>query len=473
LVLDELSLTSPETGMHSDAAQEFLLRLGGCGPDSLYEMQERDERNEMVRQRFEYTVTRYIRRPEVYIFGSSYTGLTNSSSDVDMLLVVNAAFAASTSAKQVEYDKIVEAESELVPLRNSERVILFLKGFIGSDFFRMTSNGKKVRRSRDAEEEDAEGSDMDEIDPVDDNAEEDDEKEDLEDEDEDDCDEEEAPKLKSAPTSTVSAGDALVNTANDHVVVRFTMFFAIKDFIKTHQSLLVANSEKVAIVKKSRAFIEQQEEREHDDKVLYLRKAMGALRDDPSYLVKDFIPRARVPVANFSDASVEPNVDCDVIVNNLLGLHNSRMIREYVYFDETGKIRAFIMLIKRFASKNRVNVASEHTLSSYAWVVMALHLLLRLGLLPNFQDDAVLSTIPSAERNVVNGVDCTFVVPHPSSAAARDARRAIASISLSQLVVKFFEYYTKGIDITQNCISMRNKGEVTYHTIIISIRACG
>jgi predicted nucleotidyltransferase len=450
--------------MHSDAAQELLLRLGGCGPGVEQEMRERDERNEMVRARFEYTVRRYIPSPEVYIFGSSYTGLTSSTSDVDMLLVVNRAFAASAAEKYAEYQKMLKAEAQLSRLRNSERVVLFLKGFIGSEFFRMSSDGKKVQRSKDSDVigNDIDGSTMDDEGDV--GVEGRDDEADISDDDDlehkgldDGSDEEECVVHPSVPPTN---GRSAVNNVDDLLTIRSVMFSAIKDFIKKHRAILEASSENVDIVKQARAFIKQQDERERQDKVLYLRKAMGALRNDPNYLIKDFVSQARVPVANFSDANAVPSVDCDVIVNNLLGLYNSRMIREYVFFDASGKIRAFIMLIKKFASKNRINVASEQTLSSYAWVIMALHLLLRLGLLPNFQDDATLSAVPLEERTIVSGIDCTFVVPDPSSKAALSARRAIAATSVSQLLVKFFEYYTRVIDITQSCISLRNKGEV-------------
>lgn len=466
--IDAISLGALSLGpnrVHSDAVQTLLQRLGGGGPEGDAERAERDERNEFVRQRFEYTVARYIRNFEVHIFGSSLTGLTSSTSDVDMLLVVKNAFVASASSKHAAYEQMVNAETHLTSLRDLERVVLFLKGFIGSDFLKVFSSDKKGSKGNTG------GSGQKGDEASEDGGENEDGEEEEEDDDDDEDDEEEeegegsakATATSSVATATSAAakkGGKMTYHPDDALALKHSMSDAIRTVISTYRSLILANSDEVDIVTNARRYIQQQDEREHEDKVAYLKKTMSALREDATYLRKDFVPHARVPVANFSDTSINPPVECDVIVNNLLGLHNSRMIKQYLDFDSSGKIRTFLMLVKRFASSNKINVASERTLSSYAWVVMGLHLLLRLGLLPNFQDDAVLATIPQDKRNVISGVDCTFVVPDASSPVAIDARRAIASVSLSQLVVKFFEYYTKTIDITQACITLRNKGEV-------------
>ena len=83
------------------------------------------------------------------------------------------------------------------------------------------------------------------------------------------------------------------------------------------------------------------------------------------------ITTARVPVLKVRH--VPSGVSCDVTMNNLLALHNTRMLRDYVSIDP--RVKALTMIVKHWAKRRAVNEAYRGTLSSYCYVVMCIHCL--------------------------------------------------------------------------------------------------
>ena len=97
------------------------------------------------------------------------------------------------------------------------------------------------------------------------------------------------------------------------------------------------------------------------------------------------ITSARVGVINFVYTHDKLKQECDIVVNNVLAVHNSNLIRSYWKIDKTNKVRAFLLLVKKFAKNFSLSQAYEGYLSSYAWVVLGLHFLLRFGYVPCLQ----------------------------------------------------------------------------------------
>lgn len=99
------------------------------------------------------------------------------------------------------------------------------------------------------------------------------------------------------------------------------------------------------------------------------------------------IPSATVPIVKFHDPST--GLDCDVNVNDQLGVINSELLRAYC--DISPILRPMIKAIKRWAKPLGLNNPSGQggggmTFNSYTLTVMTVAFLQSLGLLPNLQD---------------------------------------------------------------------------------------
>ena len=178
------------------------------------------------------------------------------------------------------------------------------------------------------------------------------------------------------------------------------------------------------------------------------------------------ITHARVPVIHFTDRLSRRS--CDLVVHSPLGLHNSRMIKTYLKFDRTGKVRVFFMLLKRFAKINHLNKASEGSLSSYAWTVLGFHILFKLKLIPNFQSPPPDTR---AAPELCEGILISYSVPTDSTAIAQYERN-MSQISLSHLLLVFFEYFTEEFDVVRSVATMRGFGEVCTNSFSLYI-ICG
>jgi DNA polymerase sigma len=74
------------------------------------------------------------------------------------------------------------------------------------------------------------------------------------------------------------------------------------------------------------------------------------------------------------------NLRCDLGINNLLAVRNSKLLRDYCALDP--RVRQMVYLIKHWAKRRNINDPFRGTLSSYAYVLMvSFCLLLCFGLL--------------------------------------------------------------------------------------------
>jgi DNA polymerase sigma len=76
-------------------------------------------------------------------------------------------------------------------------------------------------------------------------------------------------------------------------------------------------------------------------------------------------------------------------VNNILAVHNTRLIEDYCKIDE--RVTPLIYIIKYWAKRRAVNEPYQGTLSSYAYILLIIHYLQTLDVLPILQD---LSAFP-------------------------------------------------------------------------------
>jgi poly(A) RNA polymerase GLD2 len=87
--------------------------------------------------------------------------------------------------------------------------------------------------------------------------------------------------------------------------------------------------------------------------------------------------RAKVPILKFFDNLV--GVECDLNINNLIGVRNTHLLRNYAYAD--WRIRPLMLFIKKWARFHDINDASKQTISSYTLTLMLIHYL-QVGISP-------------------------------------------------------------------------------------------
>jgi hypothetical protein len=93
---------------------------------------------------------------------------------------------------------------------------------------------------------------------------------------------------------------------------------------------------------------------------------------------------ARIPIVLFRDPAT--GLQCDLCAGNELAVRNSHLLHCYAEADP--RLRRTVLAVKRWARSRQLNDPSAHTLSSYAWALLVLARLQRLGdqpLLPSLQ----------------------------------------------------------------------------------------
>ncbi|XP_052192438.1 UTP:RNA uridylyltransferase 1 isoform X2 [Diospyros lotus] len=83
------------------------------------------------------------------------------------------------------------------------------------------------------------------------------------------------------------------------------------------------------------------------------------------------LTRARVPIVKLKDPVT--GISCDICVNNILAVVNTKLLSDYAQIDE--RLRQLAFIVKHWAKSRGVNETYHGTLSSYAYVLMCIHLL--------------------------------------------------------------------------------------------------
>jgi DNA polymerase sigma len=169
------------------------------------------------------------------------------------------------------------------------------------------------------------------------------------------------------------------------------------------------------------------------------------------------IPYAKVPIVKFHDPVSKMNVDLSF--NNPLGVFNTKLIRDYVNMDPRVSDLAFV--VKYWSKLRGINDPPSGTLSSYAYVQMLLFYLQvrNTPILPSLQDLAknkdLIKTQKDFVRVSVEGWDCTRL-----NARLFKEFSARNTESLGELLVGFFDYYSRHFDFKNSLISIRAAREL-------------
>lgn len=155
---------------------------------------------------------------------------------------------------------------------------------------------------------------------------------------------------------------------------------------------------------------------------------------------------ARIPVLKLRH--VPTGVTIDLTVNNYLALSNTRLLHQYTSIDP--RARHLCLIVKHWAKRRAVNEPFRGTLSSYAYVIMCIHLLQtrRPPVLPCLQDG-------DHEPVMVDGWD-VWHKPACEALAAFDPSRNTQS--LSSLLFDFFKYWHVEHDYWNDVATIRVPG---------------
>ncbi|KAL9685718.1 hypothetical protein QQ045_023169 [Rhodiola kirilowii] len=153
--------------------------------------------------------------------------------------------------------------------------------------------------------------------------------------------------------------------------------------------------------------------------------------------------RARVPIVKLMDPATE--ISCDICINNVLAVVNTKLLSDYARIDV--RLRQLAFIVKHWAKSRRVNETYHGTLSSYAYVLMCIHFLQqrRPAILPCLQGMKTTYSV------TIENVHCAFFdrVDQLQDFGRRNNE------SISQLVWSFFNYWAYGHDYANSVISVR------------------
>ncbi|KAJ7962259.1 UTP:RNA uridylyltransferase 1-like [Quillaja saponaria] len=178
------------------------------------------------------------------------------------------------------------------------------------------------------------------------------------------------------------------------------------------------------------------------DKSKILLKLADILQADNLQNVQA-LTRARVPIVKLMDPVT--GILCDICINNVLAVVNTKLLRDYAQIDE--RLRQLTFIVKHWAKSRGVNETYQGTLSSYAYVLMCIHFLQqrRPAILPCLQEMETTYSV------TVDEVKCAYFdqVEKLGDFGRRNSE------TIAQLVWAFFNYWAYRHDYANAVISVR------------------
>ncbi|KAJ0112638.1 hypothetical protein Patl1_00313 [Pistacia atlantica] len=174
------------------------------------------------------------------------------------------------------------------------------------------------------------------------------------------------------------------------------------------------------------------------------------------------LTRARVPIVKLMDPVT--GISCDICINNLLAVVNTKLLQDYAEIDV--RLRQLAFIVKHWAKKRGVNETYQGTLSSYAYVLMCIHFLQqrRPAILPCLQNSALTPHSPPSWGGLclIQGMEKTYsVTVDDIKCAYFDQVEKLHDFgsrngeTIAQLVWSFFSYWAYRHDYASSVISVR------------------
>ncbi|GJM90060.1 hypothetical protein PR202_ga06302 [Eleusine coracana subsp. coracana] len=152
------------------------------------------------------------------------------------------------------------------------------------------------------------------------------------------------------------------------------------------------------------------------------------------------ITGARVPIVRMSDPG--SGLSCDICINNLFAVANTKLLKDYAQIDQ--RLLQLAFLVKHWAKLRGVNETYRGTLSSYAYVIMCINFL-------QLREPKILPCLQAMEQTYFDDTECTyFDEVHQLHDFGAENKESIA-----KLLWEFFHYWANHHDYRNDVISVR------------------
>lgn len=158
------------------------------------------------------------------------------------------------------------------------------------------------------------------------------------------------------------------------------------------------------------------------------------------------LTHARVPIVKFTDPAT--NISCDICINNILAIVNTKLLHDYAQIDI--RLQQLAFMVKHWAKCRKINETYQGTLSSYAYVLMCIHFLQQRkpAILPCLQE------MEATYQDTIGEIVCAYYdrVNELKHYGAQNKE------SLGQLLSAFFDYWAFRHNYAKSVISVRTGG---------------
>ncbi|KAF9907313.1 hypothetical protein EC991_011135 [Linnemannia zychae] len=201
-------------------------------------------------------------------------------------------------------------------------------------------------------------------------------------------------------------------------------------------------------------FLSPKEGAEEVSPVEFVERIGDRLEKDPDFENILQLKRARVPIVKLNHVN---GIACDIGYQNDLAIWNTRLLRAYCRIDE--RVRDMVVIIKIWAKRRKINNPYTGSLSSYAYVLLVIHVLQRRGVLPNLQSIvAGNGKVPfwdcqGFNRYFFEDIANLSYYWQPTPESKRQ--------SVGELLYEFFRYYASEFRYANHVVSIRSGGLLT------------
>ncbi|KAG0256750.1 hypothetical protein BG011_004327 [Mortierella polycephala] len=188
--------------------------------------------------------------------------------------------------------------------------------------------------------------------------------------------------------------------------------------------------------------------------VEFVERIGDRLEKDPEFENILQLTRARVPIVKLNHVN---GIACDIGYQNDLAIWNTRLLRAYCRIDE--RVRDIVVIVKMWAKRRKINNPYMGSLSSYAYVLLVIHVLQRRGVLPNLQSIVVGNgNIPFWD---CQGFNRYFFEDIPNLARYWQPTPEALGQTVGELLYEFFRYYASEFRYANQVVSIRSGGLLT------------
>ncbi|KAG0292866.1 hypothetical protein BGZ96_003566 [Linnemannia gamsii] len=201
-------------------------------------------------------------------------------------------------------------------------------------------------------------------------------------------------------------------------------------------------------------FLNPKEGSEEVSPVEFVERIGDRLEKDSDFENILQLKRARVPIVKLNHVN---GIACDIGYQNDLAIWNTRLLRAYCRID--GRVRDIVVIIKIWAKRRKINNPYTGSLSSYAYVLLVIHVLQRQGVLPNLQ--MIVAGNGKVPFWDCQGFNRYFFEDIPNLSHYWQPTPESQRQSIGELLYEFFRYYASEFRYANHVVSIRSGGLLT------------